>query len=130
MVFVDTSVFVYAVGRSHPLKKEAEQFFLDAVGKKLNLIISAEVLQELLHIYLPAERIKTLDAALELATKVTAEVIDLKKSHVILARSLMVKYPNLSSRDLVHLAVCVDRNLKLLKTFDRHLHLAAKDALR
>lgn len=29
MIFVDTNVFAYAVGRPHPLQVEARQFFLD-----------------------------------------------------------------------------------------------------
>ena len=27
MIFVDSNVFIHAVGRSHPLKKEAQNFF-------------------------------------------------------------------------------------------------------
>ena len=30
MIFVDTNVFMYAVGRSHPLQDEAQAFFAEA----------------------------------------------------------------------------------------------------
>ena len=33
MIFVDSNVFIYAVGRSHPLKAEAQNFFLDSSKK-------------------------------------------------------------------------------------------------
>jgi len=28
MIFVDSNVFIYAVGKPHPLKNEAQDFFL------------------------------------------------------------------------------------------------------
>lgn len=68
MIFIDTNVFMYAVGRSHPLRQEVRRFFAEAVaGAQPRLCTSAEVLQELLHPYLPVARLETLDAALELA---------------------------------------------------------------
>ena len=66
MIFVDSNVFIYAVGRSHPLKVEAQNFFLESSNQGKRLATSAEVLQELLHVYLPVARMKTLDAAIEL----------------------------------------------------------------
>ena len=53
MIFVDSNVFIYAVGRAHPLKKEAQGFFLEAKREETRLVTSAEVLQELLHVYIP-----------------------------------------------------------------------------
>lgn len=45
MIFVDTNVFMYAVGRPHPLQPEARAFFLQAVeARDLRLCTSAEVL--------------------------------------------------------------------------------------
>ena len=71
MVFVDTNVFVYAVGRPHPLRDEAKSRLRAAVADGQPLATSAEVLQELLHIYLPVDRTDTLDAALRLANDLT-----------------------------------------------------------
>ena len=63
MIFVDTNVFMYAVGRDHPLRKEARSFFLESLESGEALVTSTEVLQELLHAYIPVGRIETLDAA-------------------------------------------------------------------
>jgi len=37
MIFVDSNVFIYAVGRSHPLREEAQGFFVESSekGKRL-----------------------------------------------------------------------------------------------
>ena len=48
MIFVDTNVFVYAVGGHHPLKRRAVEFFEQARSNNTLLFSSAEVLQELL----------------------------------------------------------------------------------
>ena len=124
MIFVDSNVFIYAVGRSHPLKEEAQNFFLDSSHKGKKLITSAEVLQELLHVYLPVERMKTLDAAMELATQGVDQVIPIDAVAVLHARNLVDNYPGLTARDLLHLSVCQLNKIKDLKTFDRNLHAA------
>ena len=51
MTFVDTNVFMYAVGRAHPLREEARGFFEDRIERDEGLCTSAEVLQELLHAF-------------------------------------------------------------------------------
>ena len=60
MIFVDTNVFVYAVGRPHPLRDPARRILLDAADDSEALVTSCEVLQEFLHVYLPVERLEAL----------------------------------------------------------------------
>ena len=121
MIFVDSNVFIYAVGRSHPLKSEAQSFFLDSSNKGKRLVTSAEVLQELLHVYLPVARMDTLDAAMELATKGVDQVIPIDTAAVLHARNLVDNFPGLTARDLLHLSVCHLNKIKELKSFDRNL---------
>lgn len=93
-------------------------------GKRL--VTSAEVLQELLHVYLPVERMETLDAALELATKGVDHIISIDTAAVLHARNLVDKFPGLTARDLLHLSVCQLHKIKDLKTYDRNLSAAFK----
>lgn len=124
MIFIDTNVFVYAVGRGHPLREVAQSFFEKAVEEGPALVTSAEVLQELLHVYLPASRVATLDAALTLATSVVSTVWPVEQEDVTLARSLVGSYPGLGARDLIHLACCRRRGVTRIETFDRALAAA------
>ena len=121
MIFVDSNVFIYAVGRSHPLKAEAQNFFLDSSKKGKRLVTSAEVLRELLNVYLPVERMEILDAAMELATQGVDLVIPIDSAAVLHARNLADNFPGLTARDLLHLSVCQLNKIKDLKTFDRNL---------
>lgn len=121
MIFVDSNVFIYAVGRPHTLREEAQQFFLQSSREGNKLVTSAEVLQELLHVYLPVGRVATLDAALELATRGVDRVLPIDAESVLEARALADKHPELTARDLLHLAVCRINRIKEIKTFDRSL---------
>ena len=124
MIFVDTNVFMYAVGRDHPLKAEARAFFMEHVESAESLVTSAEVLQELMHAYLPVGRIETLDAALTLAREQTTAIWSIESDDVLLARELVPRHPALRARDLLHVACCTRRAVRRIKTFDRPLAAA------
>lgn len=121
MIFVDSNIFIYAVGRPHPLRNEAQDFFIETSKTGKRLATSAEVLQELLHVYLPVRRMETLDAALELATSGVDKIFLIDSEMVLLARNLSAEYPGLTARDLIHLAVCRRNKINELKTFDHNL---------
>lgn len=129
-MFVDTNVFMYAVGRPHPLKRQARDIFSDAEHNKVALYTSAEVLQELLHAYLPVERIDFIEAALALIVRFEVKVWPLEKEDVDLARRLHHRYPTLSARDLCHLASCVRNGVSEVKTFDQAFQAVAGEELQ
>jgi hypothetical protein len=125
MIFVDTNVFMYSVGRMHPLRASARRFFEEAVAHPAaQLCTSAEVLQELMHAYLPVRRIETLDAALALAHGVTQEIWSVELADVEVARALMDEHAQLDARDLLHLACCRRRDVSNVQTYDRALAAA------
>jgi predicted nucleic acid-binding protein len=124
VIFVDTNVVMYAVGREHPLRAEAEAFFESALRAGTPLATSAEVLQELLHAYLQSDRMETLDAALEMIDALVGTIWPVEAEDVRFARSLAARHPELEARDLVHLACSRRREVDEMKTFDRPLAAA------
>ncbi len=121
MTFVDTNVFMYAVGLSHPLKAPSRNFFENSLQDQAPLVTTAEVMQELLHAYLPVNRLETFDAAMTLVASCIQKVFAIEREDVEFARSLIVRHPNLSARDLLHLACCRRHGIKKIKSFDRQL---------
>ena len=119
MIFVDTNVFMYSVGRAHPLKKPAREFFNEAIHKQTRLCTSAEVLQELVYSYLTVNRRHTLETAISLIVKAEVEVWPLESEDVFLACRLHAQFPALAVRDLCHLASCQRRGITRIKTFDQ-----------
>jgi predicted nucleic acid-binding protein len=124
VIFVDTNVVMYAVGRPHPLKEEARRFFEAALHDGAPLATSAEVLQELLHAYSPVARMQTLDAALELVGARVETVWPVEADDVQLARALAGRHGELGARELLHLACCRRRGVEDVGTFDRPLAAA------
>lgn len=124
MIFVDTNVYMYAVGHPHPLRDEARRFFRETAAGNTPTVTSAEVLQELLHAYLPVGRLERLDAAMRLATDTATEVWPVTVEDARMAHTLIAGYPALGARDLVHLAVCRRHGVTRAKTFDRALAAA------
>ena len=124
MTFVDTNVFMYAVGKPHPLKSRARDFFEESIGDSRSLFTSAEVLQELMHAYLPARRYDVFEDAAALIERTGVEVWPLEAADVLLAHQLRDRHPDLSTRDLCHLASCRRRGVREIMTFDRALAAA------
>lgn len=125
MIFVDTNVFMYAVGRPHPLRTPARDFFAKSSRAGGLLCTSAEVLQELTHAYLPVGRFRTLDAAMSLVSRSGVDVWPLEEADVTLGRQLHHRHPALGARDLCYLASCRRRGVSEIMTFDRALADAA-----
>ena len=123
-MFVDANVVMYAVGGEHPLRETARAFFRDSQADGTALVTSAEVLQELLHAYIPVGRWETLDAALTLVGSRVPTVWSVEAEDVRLARALADTNPGLSARDLIHLACCARRGVTRVQTFDRALGAA------
>ena len=115
---------MYAVGRPHPLRGPAREFFGRALSRDEPLATSAEVLQELLHAYLPVGRTETLDAALQLAEACIPVVWAVEAEDVRFARALVSRHPGIGARDLLHLSCCKRRKASRLMTFDKPLAAA------
>lgn len=115
---------MYAVGRDHPLAQASRSFFRRALEEDTSLVTSAEILQEILHAYLPVDRLADFDAAMELASSRSREIWPVEIEDVVLARDLAESRPALSARDLLHLACCIRRGVDRIHTFDRALRAA------
>ena len=112
---------MYAIGRPHPLQSQAREFFDESLLTAKPLCTSAEVLQELLHAYLPVQRYGALDDALALIRRAAVDMWPLEAADVALARQLHDQHPDLGARDLCHLASCRRRGVREIMTFDQSL---------
>lgn len=121
MTFIDTNVFVYAVGSPHPLQEMAWDFLETSYQTGTPMCTSAEVVQELMHDFLAVRRYRSFDAAVDLIADFGVEVWPLEWEDVLLARQLHELHPGLSARDLCHLASCQRRGIGEMMTFDRNL---------
>jgi uncharacterized protein len=125
VIFVDTNVIMYAVGRPHPLREETRRFFEESLDTSASrLCTSAEVLQELMHAYIGVDRLHTLSAAFQLVNACIPTVFEINKDDIETALGLVETRRELGARDLLHLAVCHNRGVTGIKTYDRALRAA------
>ncbi|OGM26133.1 hypothetical protein A3D00_01680 [Candidatus Woesebacteria bacterium RIFCSPHIGHO2_02_FULL_38_9] len=121
MIYIDTNVFIYANDKGSRFYKNAVSLLKLLASKDLNITTSTEAFQEIVHV---AKKLKQVVRGVELCDKILKVIpnpisIDL----VIIKKFLkMIKiYPFLESRDLLHLAVCLEKKADSLITEDEKL---------
>jgi predicted nucleic acid-binding protein len=125
-VFLDTNIPMYAAGKEHPLKFNCLEILESVASGKLLAFTDSEVFQEILyrfyHIKQPALGLRVFD----LFAKVMHNfVLPVSYEDVNLARRLS-ENPNLSSlspRDLIHVAVMLNNDIRHIITADRGFEL-------
>jgi len=118
-VFLDTAVFMYANGSEHPLREPCRAILQDAAEQRLEAVTSAEVVQEILHRYISIRRASL---GIALAREAVAAFRPLLPiTHVVAERlpDLAERYPRLTSRDLVHVATCIEEGIGAIVSPDR-----------
>lgn len=119
-VFLDTNVFLYAIGAQHPLKA-ASQRVLEQVGEgTLDAVTSTEVIQEILYVL---GRRGLRETALKLARH-TIELLDpilsVTQADMSSACDITDRYPTLPIRDAVHAATMLNNGISDIVTSDGH----------
>lgn len=123
-VFIDANIVMYAVGPEHPNRSGCVAF-LEAMAIDPSLCFSsAEVLQELLHVYLRrGQHVQARDAISALASALGQHVVPLLVTDVLKS----AEYPEiagLQARDRIHLAVMERLGIARIVSTDRAFDLA------
>jgi len=117
-VFLDTNVFLYAAGASHPLREACARVLRRVAEGSLDATISAEVIQEILYVLIRRGR---REDALRLASDLTSlfpDLLAVTRDDVAEACELLRRYPRLSVRDAVHLGTMLRNGLRTVVSVD------------
>jgi len=118
--FVDTNVPMYAAGKAHPYKDACIQILHWIARGELLACTDAEVHQGIFHRYWP---IGLLDKALQVSADFLDAVLDVLPVTVAEIKKiaeLSQKYPRLTPRDCLHLAVMLNNGITEIISADRH----------
>ena len=126
-VFIDTSVFMYARGKEHPLKASCSHIIL-AMAKEGTLghygtpVVNTEVLQEILYRYVMIEKG---DIGLSICRDIEAlgvEVLPVTRDDMNRAFELFERYAaqDLPPRELIHAAVMMNNGISHVISADKH----------
>ncbi len=118
-VFIDTNIPMYAAGASHPLQEPARQVILAIATSQLDAVTDAEVFQEILYRYLHiGEREKGFRVFDHFRRIMMGRILPIEDADMQQARTLAERYPDLSPRDLIHLAVMLRHQMEEIVTTD------------
>lgn len=121
-VFIDTNIPMYAAGKEHPLKKKCLGILESIAREEIEAYTDSEVLQEILYRYFYINQRESGFEIFDLfATIMDGVILPVLHGDIMLARLLAEKEvtSNLSPRDLIHLAVMLNNDIKRIVTADR-----------
>lgn len=118
MIFVDTNVPMYLIGRDHPHKVDAQYAVERIAGERRRLVTSSEVFQEILHRYLSTGRSDKIERAFELLRGIVDEVLAVDETDVFAAKDVVYANRGCSARDALHIAVMRRHRIKEILSFD------------
>ena len=114
-IFLDTNIFVYAVGKNHQLKTACQEILVSLEASDFQAVVSVEVWQELLHYFQKRNNfIETIDLFFSLPITV------LPVNENILRQSfkLLKRYSKLQARDAIHVATMLEYNISQIFSAD------------
>ena len=117
-VFLDTNIFLYAAGASHPLRETCAKVLGRVADGSLDATINSEVVQEILYVLTRRGR---RDDALKLAGYLTSlfpDLLAVTRDDVVKACELLRHYPGLSVRDAVHVGTMLRNGIKTVVSVD------------
>ena len=118
-VFVDTGVIMYAAGAPHPMRAPCRDLIEAVVDGRLDAAVSVEVVQEIFHRFSSSGRREVGVAMAEAALDLFAPVLPITDRIMRRMPGLFAEYHDLSARDLVHVATCLEVGIDVIVSPDR-----------
>lgn len=115
--FIDTNIFMYAIGGHHPHKAPSEHVIQQIVAGELEAVINTEVLQEILYRYSAIGKPQIGFQLFDTLIETFAIIWSVEKEDVVQARTLQAKY-GIKTRDAVHTATMQRNAVTTLYSYD------------
>ena len=121
--FIDTNIFLYSVGRDHPLKPAAVRIIHRIRDGQITAVINMEIVQEILYHF---QSIRQLSIGVQLAkdaTSIAARICPVEEIDLSLAIELLESHPKIQTRDAFHAATMIHHGIKEIISTDPHFDL-------
>ena len=118
MIFIDSNIPMYLIGRPHPHREGAQLLLERAAVAGERLVTDAEVLQEILHRYDALRQRQWIQPAFDALLGVVDEVLPVELADLERAKGLLVSSQRLSARDALHLALMRRHGIADIMTYD------------
>jgi len=121
--FIDTNIFLYSVGRDHPLKPASLNAIHLIREGQIAAVINTEIVQETLYHF---QSIKQLSIGIRLAkdiVSISSRILPVEETDLSLAFELLETYPKIQTRDAFHAATMIHNGIKEIISTDPHFDL-------
>jgi predicted nucleic acid-binding protein len=118
VIFIDSNIPMYLVGRDQGPKVQAQGLLERAIAEGTKLVTSAEVFQEILHRYTAIGRRDAVQPAWDVLAGTTDEVFSIEMRDVDRARVIVLERQTLSARDALHAAVMQRHGVSRIMSLD------------
>ncbi len=121
--FIDTNIFIYSVGRDHPLKSNCASAIRRLRDGGIRAIVNTEIIQEILYRY---QSLKELRLGIKLAKEAMAlssKILPVTERDLALAIELLESHPQIDTRDAFHAATMINNEVKEIISTDSHFDL-------
>ncbi len=118
MIFVDSNIPMYLVGKPHPHKDDTRRLLEQCINQNERLVTDAEVLQEILHRYTAINRKDAIQPAFNAVLEIVDEIFAVQMEDVTHARDRLITTEQLSARDALHIAVMERYGVSRILSFD------------
>lgn len=115
-VFVDTNIFLYAAGADHPLKGPCAELLRRAATGALDATTSAEVIQEIHHVFRRRGQLRDGIALGRQVAKLFPEMLPVTRADVLRSGEILFAHPQLSPRDALHAATALNSQITTILT--------------
>lgn len=119
MILVDANVLMYAAGAEHANKAPSLRFLAAIADGRIDGVLDAEVLQEVLHRYRAIGRWTEGRTVFDHARRIFPTVLPITAEVLDRARTLLDEFGTISARDALHAAVVETYELEGICSYDR-----------
>ena len=121
--FVDTNIFLYSIGRDHPLKPASLNAIHLIRDGQIVAVINTEIIQEILYHF---QSVKQLSIGVRLAkdvVSISSRILPVGEMDLSLAIELLETYPKIQTRDAFHAATMIYNGIGEIVSTDPHFDL-------
>lgn len=118
LVFIDTNIFMYAIGEQHPHKEPSKEIVRKIVAGQVEGVINTEVLQEILYRYSAIGKPNIGFQLFDTLIDTFSIIWSIEREDAIEARQIQEKH-GIKPRDAIHAATMKRNEIATLYSYDQ-----------
>jgi predicted nucleic acid-binding protein len=123
MILIDSNIPMYAAGKEHAFKQPCIDLLMRVANGELEVVIDAEVLQEILYRFWYLQKIAMGFQIIESLTTIIPTVLPVTKKDIEIAKDILQAFPTISPRDAIHAAIMRNHSIKEIYSYDQDFNL-------